>query len=880
MRRVLFIVISFMCLFALGMQDASAQQVKEAQAKEKAMAFFRGTNQNKSSMRKAPRKVPKLSLANNRDEFFIYNDETNGGYVIISGDERAETVLGYSYEGTYDEAHIPDNFRWWMEGMAAEITALRQDTDAESSTPMRKVKKHSAISPLIKTKWGQGSDIYNALCPTIDGKHCSTGCVATAGAQIMYYHQWPRTATKTVPGYTGRITVDTSKDLDPIIFKWNDMKTNYYDSDKGTTSATAVAELMLYCGYAAKMEYGLGGSGASDETLAKGMADYFDYDPHTWKSVSRKNFRVSEWDSLIYNELVNNRPVVYDGGNKYMAHEFICDGYDGEGFYHFNWGWGGSRDGYYKLQAANPYLDLYPKYTEDIYNQGAIIGLQPNLGIVPTDPNADDEWENENIEGIVLTISEMMVSGSTISLVYENRNEETYTFDFGLGELNSDGTITVVYKCGETEFYNGTGNYRDLHLSDCDLSEGTHKLVPISLLKGETEWKRCKPATVWFEVTVSGDGSKTVIAHPIEKLTISDFHVTFGLQPDTTSYCPHRVALKVKNEGDNFDGTLYMYLGTEDEVGEYVYSKSIKILGGNTKHYDWLFYTKKSAGTYTLRIYDEYRGGNLLATTFMTLKQDLKATNFDIPGQHIIIPVIREVNVTVESYHGDYIAPLYLFASKTDEKGSAVYLAGTAIEENDKEVVTFYFKPNEAGIWNLWVCTDSEGKNVIGQTTVEFTDPPTEETKLEARNVKLTVGTTTILTMTITNTGGVTYFRDLRYSLAKEDEGENTFSGSMKSTRAIEILPGDSIIQTFTFEGLGEGKRYKIECFYYTNYSENNVNELARTGIFTVPSSSGIKEVLDETDEAPWFTLDGIRLNGRPQKSGVYIHHGKKVIIH
>lgn len=141
MRRVLFIVISFMCLFALGMQDASAQQVKEAQAKEKAMAFFRGTNQNKSSMRKAPRKVPKLSLANNRDEFFIYNDETNGGYVIISGDERAETVLGYSYEGTYDEAHIPDNFRWWMEGMAAEITALRQDTDAESSTPMRKVKK-------------------------------------------------------------------------------------------------------------------------------------------------------------------------------------------------------------------------------------------------------------------------------------------------------------------------------------------------------------------------------------------------------------------------------------------------------------------------------------------------------------------------------------------------------------------------------------------------------------------------------------------------------------------------------------------------------------------------------------------------------------------
>lgn len=758
MKRALSIIVSFLCLFTVGMQKVSAQQVSESQAREKAMAFLSGTTQKKSSMRKAPRRSPNLQLANNREEFFIYNDESNGGYVIISGDERAETVLGYSDEGTYDENNIPDNFRWWMDGMAKEIEALRQDSNAESKSSMRKVKTHDAIAPLIKTKWGQGSP-YNNMCPEIDGKHCATGCVATTGAQIMYYYQWPKTETKTVPGYGNGFDVDTSKDLDPITFKWDEMKTSYTSADQGTASATAVAELMLYCGYATRMDYGLSESGGGDDGLVGTMCACFDYDSNSWESVSRRGISVADWDSLIYNELANARPVMYSGRGKYGSHSFICDGYDGEGYYHFNWGWEGSCDGYFKFQAANPYED----HEGFCYAQGAIIGVQPN----------------RVNNSIVLEVVQLEAVGTTAYCGFGNLHPETLGFSYGMGELNSDGTLSVLdtktnHEMKPTRFL---GEMYDF--SSYNLSEGTHKIVPICTLEGETEWKRCHPASSWFEVTVHADGTIEVVAHPI-------------LKPMAT---------------------------------------------------------------------------------------DLKATNFDIPGPHFAINKRQEVKVTVESYNGDFTETLYLFASKTDDMGTAVYRAGTAIEENSSEVVSFYFIPNEAGIWILWVSTDSEGKNIIGHTTVEIVDGPTGTAKLKASNIDLKVGTTTTLSVTITNTGDVTYYRELWYSLQRKD-GTDSFTGNSLYTDPLELAPKESISHTFSFNDLVEGEDYYFVCSYYPKYSEDNlIHTLFSEGPFTIPTSTGVKEVVTENEDAPWYTLDGIKLDGMPQKRGVYLHRGKKVVV-
>ena len=32
-------------------------------------------------------------------------------------------------------------------------------------------------------------------------------------------------------------------------------------------------------------------------------------------------------------------------------HAFICDGYDDNGLFHFNWGWSGSHNGFFAMSA-------------------------------------------------------------------------------------------------------------------------------------------------------------------------------------------------------------------------------------------------------------------------------------------------------------------------------------------------------------------------------------------------------------------------------------------------------------------------------------------------------------------------------------------------
>lgn len=263
------------------------------------------------------------------------------------------------------------------------------------------------------------------------------------------------------------------------------------------------------------------------------------------------------------------------------------------------------------------------------------------------------------------------------------------------------------------------------------------------------------------------------------------------------------------------------------------------------------------------------------AFTYAT-NTDLKVTSIDILGGPYV-GSNQMVNVTVESHKGDY-HPLYLFASKTDDMGTAVYAAGADIKVNSSEVVTLYFKPEETGTWNLWVCTDSEGKNIIGQTTEEITDAPTEKAVLKSSNVELSEGTTTTLTFTINNKGNVVYHREITAYLYVNREGTTYSQIQTINTVPLKIAPGDSIVQAITFKGLEEGMNYRIVGYYYATHNESKRSPLVIRE-FTVPSGSGIKEVIRETDKAPWYSVDGRRWADKPRKRGLYIHRGKKVII-
>lgn len=859
-----------------------ANPIDKQQARRLAAQFAESRG---AQLKGEPLRAPGRTTATEQQPLYVFNTDGNQGFVIVSGDDRAETILGYTEQGQYDEDALPENFRWWLEMTAKEIEALSLQGEAQREASARKVKTHRAITPLLVTEWNQGSAteegyIYNTLCPTINGKHCITGCVATAGAQIMYYYQWPKKATSVVPGYTREgSSADTSKDLPAITFDWAKMKPTYSSADQGTASAKAVAELMLYCGYAANMWYGLGASSAATSTLARGMAEYFDYDPNTFRTVYRDTYSIEEWDELIYQELAASRPIVYSGSSFTGGHAFICDGYDGEGMYHFNWGWGGSYNGFFTLQATNPYSQGESTREGYVFQQYVTIGIQPNTGAgAPDDPNRDDEWEEETIVGIVATASDPSLEGTTITMRLANQNEESCYFGFGMGELNADGSITVIdtqyenYQSVELK-KNWSFGEMSFDVSGYELSEGTHKLVPVSISKGETEWKRCKPASVWFEVTVDANGAKSIVVHPVVDLEISNLKVVSGLQPGQRQ----TITFDVTNKGDNFDGALYLLLQTTGE-NEYKSSKSMKIKTGNTKSYRMSVY-RLTEGTHTLLLCRNYSGTQVLATITLTLKQSLKATAFDVPGYRLATSVQR-VNVTVKNSHGEYTSPLYLFASKTTTKGSAVYAAGTAIEENSSEQLRFYFQPDEAGTWNLWVCTDEEGKNVIGQTTVEIIAPPTSEAKLEVSNVKVTPNETTTYTLTITNKGADTYYKDIYVYLYKYNKETSDYP--WERTLRSEVLglePGKSTTLTFTLDNMEVGAKYIINAFFYPKFSENHTTSLenARQS-FTVTTTS-INSISIDTGRDAWYTTDGRKLNGKPAKKGVYIHRGKKIVL-
>lgn len=859
-----------------------ANPIDKQQARRLAAQFAESRG---AQLKGEPLRAPGRTTATEQQPLYVFNTDGNQGFVIVSGDDRAETILGYTEQGQYDEDALPENFRWWLEMTAKEIEALSLQGEAQREAPARKVKTHRAITPLLVTEWNQGSAteegyIYNTLCPTINGKHCITGCVATAGAQIMYYYQWPKKATSVVPGYTTENSqADTSADLPAVTFKWADMKPVYTSADKGSAAAEAVARLMLYCGYAANMWYGLGASSAATSILARGMAQYFDYDPNTFRTVYRDAYSIEEWDELIYQELAASRPIVYSGSSFTGGHAFICDGYDGEGMYHFNWGWGGSYNGFFTLQATNPYSQGESTREGYVFQQYVTIGIQPNTGAgAPDDPNRDDEWEEETIEGIVATASNPSLEGTTITMRLANQNEESCYFGFGMGELNADGSITVIdtqyenYQSVELKKNWGFGEM-SFDVSGYELSEGTHKLVPVSISKGETEWKRCKPASVWFEVTVDANGAKSIVVHPVVDLEISNLKVVSGLQPGQRQ----TITFDVTNKGDNFDGALYLLLQTTGE-NEYKSSKSMKIKTGNTKSYRMSAY-QLTEGTHTLLLCRNYSGTQVLATITLTLKQSLKATAFDVPGYRLATSVQR-VNVTVENSHGEYTSPLYLFASKTTTKGSAVYAAGTAIEENSSEQLRFYFQPDEPGTWNLWVCTDEEGKNVIGQTTVEIIAPPTSEAKLEVSNVKVTPNETTTYTLTITNKGSETYYRDIFLYLYKYSAESSSYP--WERTVRSEVLglePGKSTTLTFTLDNMEVGARYIINAFFYPKFSENNTSSLKNARQSFTVTTTGINSISIDTGRDAWYTTDGRKLNGKPAKKGVYIHRGKKIVL-
>ncbi len=287
------------------------------------------------------------SKATGREVLYVFSRGKDLGFVIASGDDCAEPVLGFSDTGTFDAEQMSPATRWWLEGYQQEIEyAIKTGLQAQP----RRTADRKDIAPMIETQWNQEAPYYN-LCPIDEryGKHGWACCVAVATAQVMYYHKWPDRGTGSHSYEWQGKTL--SADFGNTTYQWDKMKKTYSSWTEDTDDA--IATLMYHCGVALEVNYGAYGSYAMFNN-GPAMETYFGYSSD-WKWYSRDNVGDEVFESALYNDLSEGHPVLYGGQdlNRNEGHQFVCDGYREGGYYHMNWGWGGWNDGYFLLSALN-----------------------------------------------------------------------------------------------------------------------------------------------------------------------------------------------------------------------------------------------------------------------------------------------------------------------------------------------------------------------------------------------------------------------------------------------------------------------------------------------------------------------------------------------
>ena len=202
--------LTFLLSFLLTTVVAMAAQVSKEEAQSTAEQFMAG----RYASARGGVFHSRVRMVVAERAYYVFNVGESEGFVIVSRDDRAPAILGYSDEGFYNPQEVPDNMEAFLKGYANEMQQISATPRARAAAPKKAVR--NSISPLLTTLWKQGSP-YNDQCPTIGGKHAVTGCVATALAQVMNYHQYPVAATKAVSG------------LPATTFDWNKMRDSYSD---------------------------------------------------------------------------------------------------------------------------------------------------------------------------------------------------------------------------------------------------------------------------------------------------------------------------------------------------------------------------------------------------------------------------------------------------------------------------------------------------------------------------------------------------------------------------------------------------------------------------------------------------------------------------
>lgn len=541
------------------------------------------------------------------------------GYVIVSGDDRMRQVLVYSNSGSLDLDKMPSNMRYWLQSLCADMQRLidagYQPQNVDSRRAASAVK--SEIQPLLTCKWGQ-SEPYNGYCPQDKNKAVTlTGCVATAIAQVLYFHKTKRNAaipsqplqdTKAYEGYRG-ISVPALKASDYNI-DWNELIDSY--TAKGVTPTKAqkenIAKLMFFCGAAVEMDYNAKVSLALDSKIASALVKYFGFSAA--RMACRVSYTEQQWNDLIYNELKNQRPVLY-GGEGNGGHEFVIDGYNGNELFHVNWGWNGSFDNYVALSVLNS-AESFPigareSTAEFAAGQSAII----NAEYGGTEKAADR-----------LSFNASAIENNKMLFTLVNKTGIQNSFDVGLAYKNMKTGEKGFVDNSKVEFKdvkNESGIIYNYTLESPNASAANTSIMfyPVSRITGTTEWwPVADPVLEYALASYDADGNLTLTRYPVDKLA-----TTIEVDGNKYTGSTQKIKTTFTNTGDETQFAAYYWIKDKEDYFKNTPEGSLKFeyCAGitalkNATHVEVTKFTPEKEGTYYIWVTKDQRGKEVLAT--------------------------------------------------------------------------------------------------------------------------------------------------------------------------------------------------------------------------------------------------------------------------
>lgn len=303
------------------------------------------------------------------------------GFLLLSAEDAVMPVLAYDFTNDIDLSNLAPGVEFLLSQYQNEIAVARSENLAQTERvadawrelrhPSRSVTTEVVVAPLITARWNQNK-YYNYYSPQdenapggYDGK-VPNGCVAVAMSQIIYYYRYPESGTGSHTNYT--------YDYGSFYVNFAQQHYNYEAMDDQLSSYNnEVAKLIFHCATSVDMGYGADGSGAYSHDVPAALSTYFRY--NTDSQYRHKNsYSDSAWHVMLKTDLDAKRPIYYSGYSESGGHAFVCDGYNSDDYFHFNFGWGGSGNGYYVTQSNDSVNNAVNGYE---HGQNAIFNLHP-----------------------------------------------------------------------------------------------------------------------------------------------------------------------------------------------------------------------------------------------------------------------------------------------------------------------------------------------------------------------------------------------------------------------------------------------------------------------------------------------------------------------